>query len=285
MKKALKTTAAVLLAVMVLSFVSCDDLQIQSDETVVNTTNTEVSTETEIESSVQDQTSQKETNQEQSNQEEIKQEQPEQNTDLLMSYEITDCRARTWTNSIGSVWLQTIVEITNTGTTNLYLSSGAYDLEDNLGNLITSRTMVSAYPNVLAPGEKGYMYDEATLDENYDGELTVLPREDIEESRVDLIRFTVTDTKISNDKYGRLKMVGRVENSSKEEQTGMIYIVAFLYDNTGSFVGQMSTILTEDLAVGDKIGFEMSEFSLPDDITAEIVTDYVIYAYPLQYQF
>ena len=58
MKKALKTTAAVLLAVMVLSFVSCDDLQIQSDETVVNTTNTEVSTETEIESSVQDQTSQ-----------------------------------------------------------------------------------------------------------------------------------------------------------------------------------------------------------------------------------
>ena len=285
MKKALKTTAAVLLAVMVLSFVSCDDLQIQSDETVVNTTNTEVSTETEIESSVQDQTSQKETNQEQSNQEEIKQEQPEQNTDLLMSYEITDCRARTWTNSIGSVWLQTIVEITNTGTTNLYLSSGAYDLEDNLGNLITSRTMVSAYPNVLAPGEKGYMYDEATLDENYDGELTVLPREDIEESRVDLIRFTVTDTKISNDKYGRLKMVGRVENSSKEEQTGMIYIVAVLYDNTGSFVGQMSTILTEDLAVGDKIGFEMSEFSLPDDITAEIVTDYVIYAYPLQYQF
>lgn len=200
------------------------------------------------------------------------------------NYEITDIRARTWTNSIGSVWVQTIVEITNTGSTNLYLSSGSYDLEDASGSLVASQTMVSAYPDVLAPGEKGYMYEETTLDKAVDGELTVLPREDVEEATVDLIRFPVTEAEISDDTYGGIKMMGRVENTSAEEQS-LVYIVAFLYDSNGSCIGQVFTILTEELAAGDKIGFEMSGFSLPDDITSEAISDYVIYAYPMQYQF
>jgi len=114
-----------------------------------------------------------------------------------MSYEITDTRNSTWVNSIGTTWMQTIVEITNTGSTNLYLSSGSYDLEDANGGLIASRSMVSTFPDVIAPGEKGYMYEEATLDDPVDGELTVLPREDVEEAKIDLIRFPVTDIKIS----------------------------------------------------------------------------------------
>ena len=46
------------------------------------------------------------------------------------AYEISYSNAKVWTNSIGTSWVQTIVEITNTGTTNLYLDSGSYDLED-----------------------------------------------------------------------------------------------------------------------------------------------------------
>lgn len=206
-------------------------------------------------------------------------------SDEATSYEITDCRAKTWTSSTGSFWVQTIVEITNTGTTNLYLSSGAYDLEDASGNLVASQTMVSAYPDVLAPGEKGYMYEETILDAAVDGDLTVLPREEVEEATIDLVRFPVTDVSISTDNYGDLKMIGRVENDSGEAEDSMVYIVAFLYDTDGTCIGQMFTILTEDLASGDKIGFELSSISLPDDVTADAVADYVVYAYPLQYQF
>ncbi len=203
---------------------------------------------------------------------------------LSASYEITDCRARTWTNSIGSVCVQTIVEIANTGSTNLYLSSGSYDLENDIGELIDCRSMVSTFPNVIAPGEKGYMYEETTLDEAVDGELTVLPHVDVKRATVDLIRFPVTDVKISNNSYGKVKMLGRVENTSNTEQH-LVYVVAFLYDSNGSCIGQLSTILTERLSVGDKIGFEMSGFSLPNDITTESISNYIIYAYPLQYQF
>ena len=264
-----KFSTFILALVLIIVFCSCDINNVQSENGSTNkskfNTTSKFSTTPEASTSIESSPG-------------------EQSTEPAPGYEITDCRAKTWTNSIGTVWVQTIVEITNTGTTNLYLSSGSYDLEDASGNLIGSKTLVSAYPSVLAPGEKGYMYEETILDDTTDGELIVLPREDIEEAKVELIRFPVTDTKISNGNYGRVKMTGRIENTSNETQN-FVYIVAFLYDDNGVCIGQIFTILTEDLAAGDKIGFEMSSLTLPDDVSAESIADYVIYAYPLQYQF
>ncbi|MPM86395.1 hypothetical protein SDC9_133484 [bioreactor metagenome] len=201
------------------------------------------------------------------------------------SYEVTYTNCKLWKDSIGSVWGQTIVEISNTGTENLYLSTGSYDLEDKDGNLVASKTLVSTYPDVLAPGEKGYMYEETTLDDvDTSMALTVIARPDVEKSTSELVRFPVTDTKISDAEYGGVKMLGRVENTSKEAQS-MVYIVAFLYDSNGTMIGSMFTILSDELAAGDKIGFEMQGFSLPDNVTASSVANYVVYAYPYQMQF
>ena len=65
----------------------------------------------------------------------------------------------------------------------------------------------------------------------------------------------------------------------------MVYVVAFLYDADQKCIGQMFTILMDELAVGDKVGFEMSDMSLPDSITVDSVADVVYYAYPMQLQF
>lgn len=200
------------------------------------------------------------------------------------AYEITDSRAVLWIDSIGTQWVQTIVEISNTGSEALYLGSGSYDLEDSAGNLIASQSLVSSYPNILAPGEKGYMYEETTLDKDVEGELTVIPHENVEEAKVDLIRLPVSDTELSDGTYGGVKMLGRVENDTDEAQS-MVYIVAFLFDDSGVCIGELFTILMDDLAAGDQIGFEMSSFSLPDSITTASVAEYVVYAFPYQYQF
>ena len=200
------------------------------------------------------------------------------------AYEVTDTRVVSWTDSIGSVWVQAIVEITNTGSTNLFLSSGSFDLEDADGNLVDSCSMASTYPNVIAPGEKGYMYEETILDNPVDGELTVIPRLDIEEATVDLIRYDVTDAKLSEGKYGDLRILGRVQNNT-EEAGKMTYVVAILYDADGVCIGQMFTILTDDLAAGEQRGFEMSAMSLPDSVTVDAVANIVYYAYPMQMQF
>lgn len=201
------------------------------------------------------------------------------------AYEITYQNARTWVDSIGTTWVQVIVEISNTGSKNLYLGSGAYDLEDENGALVASKTMVSAFPSVLAPGEKGYMYEETTLDNFGGGALTVLPRPDVSEAKVDLVRYALSDISISNGQYGGVSVLGRIENTTSEDTDGMVYISGFFYDANGTPIGSAFTILTDTIAAGDKIGFELSGFSLPDDVTVDIIADSIFYAYPLQYQF
>ncbi|MEG1523983.1 MAG: FxLYD domain-containing protein [Clostridia bacterium] len=201
------------------------------------------------------------------------------------AFEITYQSARAYTNSIGTTWAQSIVEITNTGSVPLFLSSGAFDLEDADGKLVATSTMVSAYPSVIDVGEKGYMYEEAPLDEEPASALTVLPRPDVEKAKVDLVRFSVTDEELKDGDYGvGLKLLGRVENTSAEAQSS-VYVACVLYDAAGAPIGIMFTILMEELAPGAKIGFECNGLSLPEDVTLDAVASHVTYAYPMQMQF
>lgn len=197
---------------------------------------------------------------------------------------VTDARAVTWVNSIGTTWVQVIVEITNDGTKDLYLGSGNCDLEDSSGKLIKSMTMLSEYPEVLAPGEKGYMYEETTLDEPVEGELTVLPRPNVQEAKVACIRLAVSDVEVSDDKYGDIKIMGRVENTTNKDQS-LVQVSALLYGSDGKLIGIAFTYVMDTLKPGDKVGFEMGGFSLPDTVNASAVANCVVYAYPTQFQF
>lgn len=200
-------------------------------------------------------------------------------------YEITYTNAKVWTNSIVTTWVQAIVEITNTGSKNLYLGSASYDLEAADGSLVASESLVSTFPDVIAPGEKGYMYSETTLD-NYsgDGTLTVVPHLDISEATVGLIRYDTSEIAVSDGEYMGLKVLGRVENTTSEAGQ-MVYVVAVFYGADNAPLGLAFTILDNDLAAGDKTGFEINSMSMPSDITAADVANTTVYAYPMQYQF
>lgn len=200
------------------------------------------------------------------------------------AYEIIRSDARSYTNSIGMTWVQVLTEIENTGSANLYLSSGAYDIENAAGDLVKSSTLVSIYPSVIAPGEKAYLYDETLLEEPADGELTVLPRFSAEKARVDRIRFELSEISLFTDDFKLLRARGRVENTS-EETSSMTYVVLVLRDAEGRTIGVMFTILMEELAPGDKIGFEMSAMALPDDVTEDAVASWDAFAFPMQMQF
>lgn len=200
-------------------------------------------------------------------------------------FQVTYTSAKLFKNSIGTVWLQTIIEVENTGTGDLYMNSGAYDLEDSTGKLIASRDMVSVYPQVISPGEKAYYYEETTLEEvDESTELKVLPRPKAESLKVDKLIFPVTDFELESDDYFSLKMIGRVENTSSEPQN-MVYVACVLYNAEEKPIGVIFTILMEELAAGDKIGFEGTAISLPPDITLESVASHSVIAYGHQYQF
>ena len=197
------------------------------------------------------------------------------------SYEVTMQRATTWVSGTGSHWVQIVAAIENTGSANLYLSSGAYDLEDASGALVRSGKMVSEYPDVLAPGETGYLYDTALLDEPVEGELTLLARPDADKARVNLIRYETSDIDLTMDKYGDLKIKGRVENTTTEP-SDLTQIVAALYDEDGEFLGLGFTFVDETLEPGMKVGFTINVMELPESLLEQAATCRV-WAYPVQY--
>ena len=200
------------------------------------------------------------------------------------AFDITYKDGLSYEDSIGTVWLQGIAEISNTGTVALYLSSGNMDFEDGNGKLLAAETMVPVYPDIIQPGEKAYMYCETTYDGENPESINVLPRLTAEKSKNESIRLALTDIELSDDTYGGLKMIGRVENTTPEVAS-LVYIVAVLFNADSKPIGVLVTILTEDLQPADKIGFEINSFALPSEITAETVSNYIVYAYPLQMQF
>lgn len=198
------------------------------------------------------------------------------------SWEVTDTRSTTWTDSIGSVWVQVIIEITNTGDVPLYLSSGGYDLETADGALFDTESLVSVYPTVLEPGEKGYYREETTLDEAPDGDLTVIPHPDVKAAKVETIRFPVSDESIKPDDFNGLKMQGRVTNDSDEDES-LLTVAAILYDAGGRCIGVLNGY--SDVPAGETMGFSIGSMNLPETVTPDAVASYTIYAYPLQMQF
>lgn len=206
-------------------------------------------------------------------------------TVLTIDYKITYNKAILYTNSIGTVWMQGIVEVTNTGNTNLYLSSGKFDIEDESGNLLASKSLISVYPQIIAPNEKAYYYKETTLDNvTSDTKIIIKPQVDILKAKVNLIKFPVSDISMTDKTYGGIKVIGRVENNTKEEQS-YVYLCFILFDSSDNPIGLISKILTDTIGVGLKTGFETSSFAFPESINLSSISRYEFVSYPRQFQF
>ena len=200
-----------------------------------------------------------------------------------ISYQITDTRVKTWTDFLESQWVQTIVEIYNDGEENIYFTSGEYDLKDSAGNIVYTTEFASTYPEILAPGEYGYMYEETIIDNPVEGELTVDARPMAYEPKVDLVRLEVTDTECVEDEFYGYKFIGNVTNNTDTDYS-MNYVVAELYDGEDNFVGLATTLVSEDIPAGGSAPFEISTISLPDDVKEDFET-YLVYCYPSQFNF
>lgn len=209
------------------------------------------------------------------------------NQNATVTYEVTYKNARVWRDSIGMTHLQTIFEVTNTGTADLYLSAGSYDLEDSTGRLVTTGTLVSVFPDVISNGEKAYYYDETLLDSDTTVDentvLVVVPRAKVVKAKIPNTRFAVTDYELKDNDYLGVKATGRVQNTSAETQD-WIYVVSVLY-SAETPIGLIYTIIMDGVSAGQKVGFSATSMSLPRDITKDSVTSHKEYAYPLGFQF
>ena len=203
--------------------------------------------------------------------------------DPVMAYEIVDNDNWIITNSIGTKYMMGAVTVKNTGTTNLYLSSGTFDIEDASGALIDSNRYISASPQVIAPGETAVYFEEMMFDKGTaDGVYHIVPTIQAEEAKVDLIRCPVTDVSFTDSYFGGVEVVGRVENTTGQEQS-MLNVDVVLYDAAGNVLSVMSTY-TSNAAPGAKIGFNTSSI-FQRNLKAADIASYAVYAYPTQYNF
>ena len=193
-------------------------------------------------------------------------------------------RVLTYTDSINTTWAQVSVPVTNTGDRNLYLGAGTMDLEDAAGHLVDSLSLVGFYPQVLAPGETGWYYEETTLDSVPSSELTVVPHVDIKEATVECIRYEASDLSFADEEFGGIKATGRITNTTTADGS-LVYVVLFLFDSEENLVGQTFTILDGELKAGDTIGFSTQTFGSNDAINVDSITGYRLFAYPEQFQF
>lgn len=201
----------------------------------------------------------------------------------LVEYAISHNSLKIWENSIGTIWYQGIVEIENTGNTDLFLSSGKFDIENADGTLFASKDYISVYPQIIKPGEKAYYYDNSTL-ENADpsAEYKIVPKIEAKKSTTDQIYLASSEFRIEDTEYLGMKAIGRIENTTEEEQS-LPKVVVVCYGSDGKPIEIMFTY-GDTIAVGEKTGIEASPWTSPPDITAEDVADFAVYVYPDQYQ-
>lgn len=203
--------------------------------------------------------------------------------DKKENYEVGQGQVRVWQSSIGTTWISVAVPVKNTGTENLFLSSGSFDVEDASGSLVKTLSMVSVYPQVLLPGETAYYYEETTMEETVSGDgLTAVPHLDIKKAKVECVRYETSEVAVKDTDYFGVKVVGRVENTSDQAESN-IYIVVNLFDADGKMLAQQLEIINNEVQPGEKIGFETS--NLGYSFTASEVANYEIFAFPYQYQF
>lgn len=198
----------------------------------------------------------------------------------VTAYEITYQNARAYQNQVGLVFFQGIVEIENTGSSNLALISCAMDFEDAAGNLLAAEKAVDTCPDILLPGEKGYLYCQMNYESAMPDSIEMIVRPKVEETDSIPVRLTVSDVSVSGTNYGEIRILGRIENTTEKTQS-VYHVEAVLFDQNKVPIAVISSLLSEDIGQGDKVGFELESFFLPQDITAESVSDALIYAYPI----
>lgn len=202
------------------------------------------------------------------------------------AYEITDVFFEHGENSIGEDSYTGIVEITNTGSTNLYLKDCTFDFEDDSGHLLqTDDTMISSCPDIIAPGEKGYFYNSlgGSINKNISLEngLNFKPNVEVVKANGRPVDYDIFDLSIVDDDFGP-KITGLIKNNSDKEDS--VYVQVLFYDSDNRVIAIEGTNVY-DLGAGQQKSFDVSGIMLPDSIKNGNYSDYKVLARAHYYQF
>ena len=200
-------------------------------------------------------------------------------TDYAVTYQYFNV----YEGKYGGVNYQAIIEITNIGTKNLYLGTATFDIYDLNGNIVASENYISSDPSVIAPGEKGYYFNNGGTFDNPMGQYTLPPTISVEYTNLESKKFPVNNTSIKKSKYGGIDILGTVTNDTDKDE-GLLWIAFVVFDSEDRPIGVYGTNIL-DFNAGITVGFEGHGMMLPYYVTLDNVARYEVIAAPTQYQF
>ena len=199
---------------------------------------------------------------------------PSQPTEEEGPFTVTYAHAQADTHGSGEVWVQLLAEVTNTGSEPLTLGAADWTVCTPDGTELAVRKGVSAYPQTIEPGEKGWYYDEFTVDTAQTGELAV-------QYDGDALAASIRAAEQSGVRYaGGVELTGRIRNDTAE-QGSLVCVAAVLLDESEKPLGVVYTVLGSPLEAGTETTFGMSSEMLPPEVKSADIAQVETFAYPL----
>lgn len=207
------------------------------------------------------------------------------------SYQITNsviCGYQT-PNAVSGYGYDAYIEILNTGSSPIYIkdpeflvaAKAASDPSGKFKQIIDTKD-ITVFPAVIAPGEKGYMYNrfgEDLGDQFYDpnSELALAPSFTIMKANAMPQSYPVSEVYVERLQSGGQKLTAQVENNT-DKNAGSIAVFAVVYNADGYVIGIGNQFLT-DVAAHTSSRVNMESLNMIYGFRNDQVADYVTYAY------
>lgn len=197
------------------------------------------------------------------------------------SFKVTDQRLNVYRNRAEEFWGQVITAVQNTGDAPIYLQDSTFHITDAERKSLASDTTVSAYPQIVAPGETGYYYAETYLETESAEGLTLEFTPQVSVSAQQAVTYTVENPDLQDSRYGGMELRVTLSNSTAQD-TRHYCVAVLLFDAEGKLLGQFYDVPSVKVPAGGSAVLELSSYMLPDTVTKAEIADYRILAYELQ---
>lgn len=197
------------------------------------------------------------------------------------SFKVTDQCLNVYRNRAEEFWGQVIAAVENTGDAPIYLQNCTFRITDTEGKSLASDTTVSAYPQIVAPGETGYYYAETYLETESAEGLTLEFTPQVSVSAQQAVAYTAENPDLQDSRYGGMELRVTLSNSTTQD-TRHYCVAVLLFDAEGKLLGQFYDVPSVKVPAGGSAVLELSSYMLPDTVTKAEIADYRILAYELQ---
>ena len=201
--------------------------------------------------------------------------------DAPVQYKISDAVLCVYEADTGSGYAyDAYVEITNTGSSNIYARDAQFMVQDHEGSRIMIDKNIRAFPAVIEPGQKGYLFNQfgTELTGVYAKDLTLSLIPAFAMVRAEKVPYSYPVSNVTVG-YGSLgqKMACQLTNNTANLQES-IYCVGLTYNKDGRCTGISGTFLT-GVEAHVTVNVQFDPMTMIRPWRNEQVVDYLVRAY------